>query len=222
MATASENKSNSDDQQEEIKSLRDYFKDNIRILSSIGQFSYILKIRVEQYDVSLTLQLDESYPSKAPEIILTAPRLTPEQISVVQQLLQTYSETLLNQRMVLSIYSRLLQWFDENNIQTLNVNSNNNNNNNTNSTMPSTPCSPTNSRANVPVIPAHNNNKIHQTDEYDNEHIKKSSMKTAEDVISRVEWDDRLDKRFFRVGYIDRFTGLQEKSFTDFDFKVDL
>jgi hypothetical protein len=47
-----------DDQQVEISSLRDYFKDNIRILSSIGQFSYILKIQAHQYDVSLTLQLD--------------------------------------------------------------------------------------------------------------------------------------------------------------------
>jgi hypothetical protein len=59
MATTIENKSTSDEQEEEeINSLRDYFKDNIRILSSIGQFSYILKIRADQYDVSLTLQLD--------------------------------------------------------------------------------------------------------------------------------------------------------------------
>jgi hypothetical protein len=58
MATTSENKSSSGGQEEEINSLRDYFKDNIRILSSIGQFSYILKIRADPYDVSLTLQLD--------------------------------------------------------------------------------------------------------------------------------------------------------------------
>lgn len=45
-------------QNTEINDLRNYFKDNIRILSSIGQFSYILKIRADQYDVSLTLQLD--------------------------------------------------------------------------------------------------------------------------------------------------------------------
>lgn len=61
MANSSENKSSSDGQQEEIGSLRDYFKENIRILSSIGQFSYILKIRADQYDVSLTLQLDGKY-----------------------------------------------------------------------------------------------------------------------------------------------------------------
>ena len=41
MATTIENKSTSTGQEEEINSLRDYFKDNIRILSSIGQFSYI-------------------------------------------------------------------------------------------------------------------------------------------------------------------------------------
>jgi len=61
MANPSEIKSSQDGQQEEISSLRDHFKDNIRILSSIGQFSYILKIQVHQYDVSLTLQLDGKY-----------------------------------------------------------------------------------------------------------------------------------------------------------------
>ncbi|CAF4797552.1 unnamed protein product [Rotaria sp. Silwood1] len=61
MATTIENKSNSVEQQEEINLLRDHFKDDIRILSSIGQFSYILKIRANQYDVSLTLQLDGKY-----------------------------------------------------------------------------------------------------------------------------------------------------------------
>ena len=44
-----------------VPTLRNHFKDNIRILSSIGQFSYILKIRADQYDVSLTLQLDSKY-----------------------------------------------------------------------------------------------------------------------------------------------------------------
>jgi site-specific DNA-adenine methylase len=58
MATTSDNQSTTNAQQEEISSLREHFKDKIRILSSIGQFSYILKIRADPYDVSLTLQLD--------------------------------------------------------------------------------------------------------------------------------------------------------------------
>ena len=144
----------------------------------------------------------ESYPSKAPEIILTAPRLNPDQILVVQRLLQSYSDELLDQPMVLPIYTRLLQWFDENNIQSLNVSS----------APPAPPRSPTSSKANASSI----------VDESETENLKKSSMKTAEDVISRIEWDERLDKQYFRVGYVDRFLGLQEKSFKEFDFKVDL
>ena len=58
MATTGETPWRSDGQEEEINLLRNHFKDDIRILSSIGQFSYILKIRADQYDVSLTLQLD--------------------------------------------------------------------------------------------------------------------------------------------------------------------
>ncbi len=64
MATTNKNQSISIRQEEEINSLRDHFKDNIRILSSIGQFSYILKIRADQYDVSLTLQLDSKLKKK--------------------------------------------------------------------------------------------------------------------------------------------------------------
>jgi uncharacterized protein (UPF0248 family) len=227
MATAIENQLISIRQEEEINSLRDHFKDNIRILSSIGQFSYILKIRADQYDVSLTLQLDskikmkfkflikfliiESYPKKSPEIIITAPRLTPDQILLVQQLLQTYSESLRNQSMILLIYSRLLKWFDENNIQTLAVNGN--------TSTPTIPRSPTNGKFVSPFISV---NKNTQTDEHEHDQTKKSSMKTVDDVISRIEWDNRLDKRYFHVGYIDNVLGLQEKPFNDFDFKTDL
>ncbi|CAF2963835.1 unnamed protein product [Rotaria sp. Silwood2] len=216
MATTIENKSNSVGQEEEINLLRDHFKDDIRILSSIGQFSHILKIRADQYDVSLTLQLNESYPNKLPEIIITAPRLTPDQILLVQKLLQSYSETLLNQPMILLIYLRLLKWFDENNIQTLTVNTNNISNNTP------IPRSPTNGKLVSPMASINNHNKISHSDEHNHEEIKKSSMKTADDVLSHIEWDSRLDKRFIRVGYIDHFLGLQERPFNDFDFKTDL
>ncbi len=45
---------------------------------------------------------------------------------------------------------------------------------------------------------------------------KKGRMKTAEDVISRIQWDERLPERHFIVGYLDRFTGVVEKPFCDF------
>lgn len=160
----------------------------------------------------------ESYPTKLPEIILTAPRLTPEQILLVQQLLQNYSQSLLNHPMILSVYSRLLKWFDENNIQALTVN------NNTNTTnLPSIPRSPTNGKLILSFSsnPHPNDQKISHADEQEHESMKKSSMKTAEEVIARLERETYLDKRYCRVGYIDPLLGLQEKSYNDFDFKQD-
>jgi len=48
---------------------------------------------------------------------------------------------------------------------------------------------------------------------------KNPKLKTAEDVIRRIQWDEKMDSREFVVGYVDRFVGLQEKTFDDFSFK---
>lgn len=54
----------------------------------------------------------------------------------------------------------------------------------------------------------------------DEEEDKKiPSMKTAEDVIKRILWDDKLDKDDFLVGYLDRFKGIVEKYFSAFSWE---
>ncbi|KAM4014921.1 leukocyte receptor cluster member 9 isoform 1-T2 [Anomaloglossus baeobatrachus] len=45
---------------------------------------------------------------------------------------------------------------------------------------------------------------------------KKPPMKTASDVISRIQWDTHLPKEHFIVGYLDRFLGTIEKPFSAF------
>ncbi|KAG8434137.1 hypothetical protein GDO86_012489 [Hymenochirus boettgeri] len=45
---------------------------------------------------------------------------------------------------------------------------------------------------------------------------KKPPMKTAADVISRIQWDTKLPKECFLIGYLDRFLGVIEKPFSDF------
>lgn len=112
--------------------------------------------------------------------------------------------------MILSIYSRLLKWFDENNIQALTVTNNTNTNN-----LPPIPRSPTNGK----LIPSFTS--THNPNEHEHEQMKKSSMKTADEVIARLERDICLDKRYCRVGYIDPLLGLQEKSYNELDFKQD-
>ena len=48
------------------------------------------------------------------------------------------------------------------------------------------------------------------------QHSKLPSMKTAADVISRLQWDKQLPIDRFTVGYIDRFKGVLEQPFTAF------
>nr|CAB3260711.1 uncharacterized protein LOC100175594 [Phallusia mammillata] len=51
---------------------------------------------------------------------------------------------------------------------------------------------------------------------------KKPPMKTAHDVINRVKWDESLSPDEFCVGYTDRFDGLVEKPFADFNWDIDI
>ena len=48
---------------------------------------------------------------------------------------------------------------------------------------------------------------------------KKCAMRTAEDVINRIKWDEMLPEESFTVGYLDRFLGLQEEHFSTFSWE---
>ncbi|XP_031155305.1 leukocyte receptor cluster member 9 isoform X1 [Sander lucioperca] len=50
---------------------------------------------------------------------------------------------------------------------------------------------------------------------------KKPRMRTADDVISRILWDPSADGSEFVVGYVDRFLGVLERPFNDFNWDTD-
>ncbi|TNN81049.1 Leukocyte receptor cluster member 9 [Liparis tanakae] len=50
---------------------------------------------------------------------------------------------------------------------------------------------------------------------------KKPRMRTADDVISRILWDSSADATDFVVGYVDRFLGVLERPFEDFNWDTD-
>ncbi|XP_026172912.1 leukocyte receptor cluster member 9 isoform X2 [Mastacembelus armatus] len=47
---------------------------------------------------------------------------------------------------------------------------------------------------------------------------KKPRMRTADDVISRILWDSTVDAKEFVVGYVDRFLGVLERPFCEFNW----
>lgn len=44
---------------------------------------------------------------------------------------------------------------------------------------------------------------------------KKEKLRTAKNIIDKIEWDEHLEKKDFRVGYLDKFTGILEISFDE-------
>ncbi|XP_032375211.1 leukocyte receptor cluster member 9 isoform X2 [Etheostoma spectabile] len=50
---------------------------------------------------------------------------------------------------------------------------------------------------------------------------KKPRMRTADDVISRILWDPSVDGSEFAVGYVDRFLGVLERPFNEFNWDTD-
>ena len=40
-------------------------------------------------------------------------------------------------------------------------------------------------------------------------------MRTAKNIIDKIEWDENIEKKDFRVGYLDKFTGILEISFVE-------
>jgi len=66
--------------------------------------------------------------------------------------------------------------------------------------------------------------KKYETRKKNNESIvdkfeKKKRMKTAEDVIKRLQWDPLLPQESFVIGYLDRFLGVIEENFTTFTWE---
>uniref|UniRef100_UPI003AADF6BE leukocyte receptor cluster member 9 isoform X1 n=1 Tax=Centroberyx gerrardi TaxID=166262 RepID=UPI003AADF6BE len=47
---------------------------------------------------------------------------------------------------------------------------------------------------------------------------KKPRMRTADDVISRILWDPSVEASEFIVGYVDRFLGVLERPFSEFNW----
>lgn len=58
--------------------------------------------------------------------------------------------------------------------------------------------------------------KLHEQVDKEGTEEKLPSMKTAGDVIKRIQWDDNLPQDEILVGYSDRFKGIIEKYFTAF------
>ncbi|XP_070193775.1 leukocyte receptor cluster member 9-like isoform X2 [Littorina saxatilis] len=152
-------------------------------------------------DVTLKFQLTDSYPSTVPEISVRSESLTQGKHDDLIIVLKDEAGQLTGQPMLHKLVTAAEGWLRTHGIR---------------------PGKSVNANAEVYLCegnkkPKKQKRKKKKGEEEDD--AKKPSMKTADDVIKRIMWDDKLDTDDFLVGYMDRFTGIQEKYFSAFSWE---
>lgn len=153
------------------------------------------------------LSISANYPNDVPGILIKSALLSEEEVTSLQSHLQGKAEHLTGTGVILNLVTEAGSWLETEGIQ-LEERSLENQEKKTNRYDSKGKKDKQKKRK--------RKEKIEETE---TENIKKPAMKTAEDVIKRIQWDDQLPQDEFLVGYIDRFTGIQEKYFTAFSWE---
>jgi len=69
----------------------------------------------------------------------------------------------------------------------------------------------------IGTFPSKNKKDSKNKDSLVNDSCQKKKLRTSEDIFNRIKWDPRYDSSDFLVCYEDRFAGLLEVPFDDFD-----
>ena len=51
---------------------------------------------------------------------------------------------------------------------------------------------------------------------------KNNYFRTSQEIFHRIIWDAQFDETMYRIGYMDRFNGIQECSFKDWKASRDV
>ena len=149
--------------------------------------------------MSIYLLLLDAYPKEAPVIAIRSQGLSGEEVedltSFLTQIAQSQSDTFHTLEDIVSI---ALDWLKE---EAINLKE---------KKVSSTPNKHTWKQGKQ-------SKKKKKVDKEDKP--KKPPMKTAMDVVKRIQWDRNLPRDQFIVGYIDRMEGLKEKYFDAFSWE---
>lgn len=143
--------------------------------------------------------LTEAYPTVPPDIIIQSKILQPDDLELMKKHLLGKAKSVLSKPMLLYLLKEANVWLEK---QGFNV-----------AIAIEKGSSSSSSR------PKGKKQKEKKKPKDKDMPEKKSPMKTADDVISRILWDEDLQTECFIVGYLDRFTGIVEKNFTAFSWE---
>ncbi|OWF55848.1 uncharacterized protein LOC110454544 [Mizuhopecten yessoensis] len=198
---------NVDVQLSEIDTVKQSFVGQCRVLTNVGDHRHIVTLVPKDKELVIKFQLTASYPKDAPGILIKSALLKEEEIANLQSHLQEMAEQLKGAGIMLALAAEAETWLRGQEI-VLKERSQENQ------------AKKSNKYDNKAKGDKQKRKKRkEQIEENETENVKKAAMKTAEDVIKRIQWDGQLPQDEFIVGYIDRFKGIQEKYFTSFSWE---
>lgn len=145
--------------------------------------------------------LAASYPRTPPTISIRSSGLDSDITASLASHLQNEATTKLGQNMLVELMMSCNQWLKDNEID-----------------VPAKIVAEK-KKSKKSGVKNNNTKKSKSENEVDDSFKKKPPMKTAADVIKRIQWDKSIDKNDFIVGYMDRIVGLVEKAFTAFTWE---
>lgn len=204
--TTSETTSNNIDiQKTEIESVKQAVTGQCKIIENLGDYTHVVTLQPTNGNIIYKFQLKKSYPNSLPNVIIRSPAMKDKEIDELQLHLVAAAGRKLGSPMMMSLINEVDEWIKEHEIDMTKTLSKNQEKH-VNKQKP---------RADK----GKHRQRKQKIEEKETENEKKPSMKTADDVINRILWDGELERDQFLVGYIDRFTGLQEKYFTAFSWE---
>ncbi|XP_061194273.1 uncharacterized protein LOC133202461 [Saccostrea echinata] len=184
----------------EINEIKAGFHGSCRLIKDLGEFTHVLTLQPSGQDIVYKFQMTRRYPQTKPNIIIRCPVLSEEEIA---DLVKSMDTDTLGKPMIQTLLNKAEQYI---NLNKFNLNS-----------------KPNTGKGKHENTGRKNKEKRRKRKERQEEEEvtdeKKTSMKTADDVIKRIQWDADLPQDEFVVGYIDRFLGIQEKYFTSFSWE---
>ncbi|CAG5125427.1 unnamed protein product [Candidula unifasciata] len=191
----------SDRQLDEFDSVKAMFPNRCRISSDTGEFSKIITVQPENMDATIKFQLPAAYPATVPEITIRSESLSQENITSITQLLTSKAREIIGQQMIRQLIADA-----ETHLKVLGLK----------------PGKVVQTSSHRFLDTRKQKNKKQKTKICSENEVldsKLPSMKTADDVVKRIIWDEMLEKDDFIVGYVDRFQGLVEERFSLFSWE---
>lgn len=196
--------SKKDVQTTEIEEIKQTYPGQVRVISGVGEFANVVTVHPEGQDLHCKFQLPENYPDSLPTISVRSSVLTAEQTAELTSHLQNLATSRQNHMMLEVLMASCRKWLQDNGIdlsaKAVNEKSKDK------KRKGKSKCGKT-------------SEKVTSENREDDSCLKKPPMKTAADVIKRLQWDTAFNKEDFVVGYLDRIKGLLEKNFTAFTWE---